>query len=134
MLRRYAREVSVAIAILGLAAALGAVAPAYFAPDNLRDLFLANVPVLIVAIGATLVILTGHVDISVGSTFAICGVVSGVLAKEGLPVLLAGLGAVVAGAALGAINGALVGYARIPSIVVTLAALVAWRDGLRWTT
>jgi len=128
------REVSVGVAILALAVVLAIVAPEYFAPQNLRDLFLANAPVLIIAIGATLVILTGQIDISVGSMFAICGVVSGVLAKEGLPVMLAGLGAVVAGAVLGAINGGLVAYARIPSIVVTLAAMVAWRDGLRWVT
>lgn len=128
------REVSVAVAILALAAVVGVVAPGYLAPDNLRDLFLANVPVLIIAIGATLVILAGRIDISVGSTFAICGVVSGVLAKEGLPVWLAGLGAGLTGGMLGAINGALVAYARIPSIVVTLATMVAWRDGLRWVT
>ena len=39
-----------------------------------------------------------------------------------------------AGAALGALNGALVAYLRLPSIVVTLATMVALRDGLRWTT
>ena len=46
----------------------------------------------------------------------------------------AALGACLIGAALGAINGALVAYARIPSIVVTLATMVALRDGLRWAT
>jgi rhamnose transport system permease protein len=134
MLKHRTREASVALAIGVLAAVLALVAPGYFAPDNLRDLFLANVPVLIVAIGATLVMLTGQIDISVGSTFAICGVVSGVLAKAGLPVWLAGVGACLAGGSLGAITGALVAYARVPSIVVTLAAMVALRDGLRWIT
>jgi rhamnose transport system permease protein len=134
MMRMRTRELSVAAAILVLAAALAAIAPAYFVPENLRDLFLANAPVLIIAIGLTLVILTGQIDISVGSVFAICGVVSGVLAKEGVPVAVAACGAVLAGAALGTINGALVAYARIPSIVVTLATMVAWRDALRWAT
>jgi rhamnose transport system permease protein len=134
MMRMRTRELSVAAAILVLAAALSAIAPAYFVPENLRDLFLANAPVLIIAIGLTLVILTGQIDISVGSVFAICGVVSGVLVKEGVPVAVAACGAVLAGAALGTINGALVAYARIPSIVVTLATMVAWRDALRWAT
>jgi rhamnose transport system permease protein len=133
-MKRHTRETSVVMAICALAAVLGVVAPAYFAPDNLRDLFLASAPVLVVAIGATLVMLTGQIDISVGSVFAICSVVSGMLAKEGLPVPLAGLGACLAGASLGALNGALVAYARIPSIVVTLATMIAWRDGLRWVT
>ena len=128
------RELSVAAAILGVAALLASVAPSYFEPNNLRDIFLSNASVLIVAIGMTLVILTGEIDISVGSIFAISGVVAGVLAKAGLPLTMVALGAVLAGAGLGAINGALIAYARIPSIVVTLATMVALRDGLRWVT
>ena len=128
------RELSVAAAIVGLAAVLTVVAPSYFAPDNLRDIFLSNAPVLIVAIGMTLLILCGEVDISVGSIFAVSGVVAGVLAKLGLPLMAVVLCAVLAGGALGAVNGALVAYARIPSIVVTLATMVALRDGLRWAT
>jgi len=131
---RYRRELSVATAILALAAVLALVAPGYFAGDNLRDLFLANVPVLIAALGITLVVLVGQIDISVGSVFAICGVMAGVLAKAGVPVFAAVLAACLIGAALGAVNGALVAYARMPSIVVTLATMVALRDGLRWAT
>jgi rhamnose transport system permease protein len=97
-------------------------------------MFLANVPVLIVALGMTLVILTGQIDISAGSLFAICGVSAGMLAKTGLPVSLAGLGGCLIGACLGGLNGALVAFVRIPSIVVTLASMVALRDALRWRT
>src|SRR5688572_31629149 len=79
------REASVALAIVALGFVLAAAAPGFFARDNLADLFLANVPVLIAALGMTLVILTGHIDISVGSVFAICAVGSGLLAKTGLP-------------------------------------------------
>jgi rhamnose transport system permease protein len=113
---------------------LAVLAPGYFARDNLRDLFLANMPVLIVALGMTLVILTGHIDISVGSMFAICGIAAGVLAKAGLPLPAVVVAACLIGAALGALNGSLVAYVRIPSIVVTLATMVALRDGLRWAT
>jgi rhamnose transport system permease protein len=66
--------------------------------------------------------------------FAVCGIVAGALSKAGTPVLAAALGAVAAGVAMGAVNGALVAYVRIPSIVVTLATMVALRDGLRWAT
>ena len=128
------RELSVVTAIGGLAVVLAIRAPWYFALDNLRDVFLANVPVLIAAVGVTLVVLAGHIDISIGSTFAICGVIAGLLAKTGLPLVVPVIAAVLVGAMLGAINGSLVAYARIPSIVVTLATMVAWRDGLRWTT
>jgi rhamnose transport system permease protein len=128
------REVSIAIVIVALGAVLAAIAPGYFARENLSDLFLGNMPVLIVAIGTTLVILTGNIDISVGSVFAMCGVVAGVAAKASGSVAMAGVAACATGALLGAVNGALVAYVRIPSIVVTLATMVAWRDGLRWWT
>ena len=95
---------------------------------------LANMPVLIVALGMMLVILTGQIDISVGSQFAICSVAAGVFARMGLPTPLAGAAACLAGALMGGVNGALVAWVRIPSIVVTLATMVALRDGLRWVT
>src|ERR1700680_959878 len=119
MMKKYGQESSVAIAIAFLCSVLAFVAPSYFSPENLTDLFLANMPVLVVALGMTLVILTGQIDVSVGSIFAICGVVAGVIAKSGVPVLIACLAACVIGAAMGALNGALVSYIRIPSIIVT---------------
>ena len=69
---RHRREITLALVIVALGIVLAATAPGYFAGENLADLFLANMPVLVVAIGTTLVILTGNVDISVGSIFAIC--------------------------------------------------------------
>jgi rhamnose transport system permease protein len=133
-LQHHGREISLVIAIAALAAVLAIAAPGFFSAGNLRDLVMTNMPVLIVALGMTLVILTAQIDISVGSQFAICSVIAGVTAKAGLPMPLAGLTACLAGALMGAINGALVSYARIPSIVVTLATMVALRDGLRWVT
>src|SRR5688572_28619219 len=128
------REGSVALAIGALALIMAVAAPGFFARDNLADLFLANMPVLIAALGMTVVILTGHIDISIGSIFAICAVGSGLLAKEGLPLPLVVVAAAALGALLGGINGGLIAYVRIPSIVVTLATMVALRDALRWST
>jgi rhamnose transport system permease protein len=134
VLQRHRREASVAIAIAAFSAVLAAAAPAFFAAENLLDLFLANLPVLIIALGMTIVILTGEIDISVGSIFAISGVAAGVLAKAGVPLPLVALGACAIGAGLGGVNGVLVASARIPSIVATLASMVALREGLRWLT
>ena len=133
-MKHHHREASVALALAALALVLGVAAPGYFSRENLSDLFLANMPVLVVALGMTLVILTGEIDISVGSVFAVCGVAAGTLVKWGLPLPLAGPIACLLGAAVGAVNGALVAYLRIPSIVATLATMVALRDGLRWIT
>jgi rhamnose transport system permease protein len=128
------RELSVAVAILAICVAMAFLAPRFFSGENLTDLLLANIPVLIIAVGMTLVILTGNIDISVGSQFAVCAVASGVLAKTGVPVLGALLLACALGGIFGALNGFLSAYVRIPSIVVTLATMVALRDGLRWAT
>ena len=133
-LSRYKREVSAALAYALLLAAVGAAAPAFFGAGNVRDLALNNAPVLLVAVGMTLVILVGEIDISVGSQFAVCSVAAGWLAKEGVPVALLLPSVLLLGALTGAVNGALVGYLRLPSIIVTLAMLVAWRDALRWVT
>jgi rhamnose transport system permease protein len=132
--RRYNRELSAFAALTALLVVLAVLAPAFFRPENLRDLAVNNMPVLIVACGMTLVILTGEIDISVGSQFAIYTVAAGLLAKAGLPLPLMIALVLSIGLAMGALNGALVGWLRLPSIIVTLAMLVAWRDGLRWGT
>ena len=115
------REASVGFAILALCLVMAVLRPAYFAAANLNDLFLATLPVLIVAAGMTLVMLTGEIDISVGSLFAVCGVAAGVLAKAGLPLALVVPVVCALGAGVGMLGGSLVAYLRLPSIVVTLA-------------
>jgi rhamnose transport system permease protein len=128
------RPLSVTAALAALLVVVALRAPAFFAVANLRDLAVAAAPLLIVASGMTLVMLARQIDISIGSQFAICGVVAGLLARTGLPMPLVGVGTMLAGAMLGSINGLLVAGAGLPAIVVTLATLVAWREGLRWAT
>lgn len=131
---RYKREVSAAVAYVLLLLVVLILAPAFFSSGNLRDLVVNNIPTLIVAIGMTLVILIGEIDISVGSQFAVCSVAAGILAKTEIPIFALVLSVLIVGAFMGAINGALIGFLRLPSIIVTLAMLVAWRDSLRWAT
>lgn len=134
MAGRHRIEVSIALALAGLFAVLAIRAPGFFQPGNLLDVLLAALPVLVVATGATLVILTGDIDISVGSIFAVSSVAAGAMAVAGVPIPLVVLLTPLIGAALGAINGVLVAWLSLASIVVTLATMVAWRDGLRWVT
>jgi rhamnose transport system permease protein len=134
LLERHRREASVGLALLGILGFLALRAPGFFAAGNLRDLLVSNAPVLVAAVGMTLVILARHIDISIGSQFAIGGVAAGLLAKAGLPMPAVGAGAVLVGALLGALNGALVAGLGLPSIVVTLATMVLLRESLRWAT
>lgn len=134
ILSHYKRELSATLAYMLLLLVLAVLAPSFFRASNWRDLLVNNVPVLIVAIGMTLVILVAEIDISVGSQFAVCSVAAGLIAKTGismLPLLFLVLGI---GAVLGCLNGLLIAKLRLPSIVVTLAMLVAWRDALLWFT
>ena len=130
----YKRELAAATAFAALLLVVAIAAPSFFAAANLRDLALNNAPVLLVATGMTLVILVRQIDISVGSQFAVASVLCALLAKAGVPVALLPLCALAIGAAMGALNGFLVGRLALPSIIVTLAMMVTWRDGLRWAT
>lgn len=134
ILDRYKRELSAALAYAVLVIVVTMVTPSFLSAGNLRDLAMNNAAVLLVAIGMTMVIISGEIDISVGSQFAVCTYLAGALAKEGLPIILVLPCVVFAGLAMGAVGGSLVAWLRMPSIVVTLALMVAWRDGLRWAT
>lgn len=128
------REAAVVLVLGTLLVLLGLLAPGFFQPGNLRDILLVNVPVLVISIGVTLVIIARQIDVSVGAIFACCTVVTGLLARAGLP-LLVYVGLTLAlGATIGAINGWLIAYGRIPSIVVTLATMIILRDALKWLT
>jgi rhamnose transport system permease protein len=126
------REISVAIALLVLLVALAIVAPAFYQPQPLLSLATREAPTLIVACGMALVIICRQIDISVASQFAICGVCAGLLAAMKLPLVVVFPAAIFIGAIMGSINGALIAGLGLPSIVVTLATMVTWREALRW--
>lgn len=121
------------LTLVALSVYLAFAAPAFFTAENLRDVALTNVPVLLVATGMTFVIIGAGIDISVGALFAVCSVVCG-LASKWVPIPFLPLVALMVGALMGATNGALISFVRAPAIVVTLATMVAWREGLRWAT
>ena len=129
---RYRRELSVAAAYGVLLFVMALAAPRFYRADQLRAFVVSNAPVLVAAVGMTLVILCRQIDISIGSIFSICGVVAGLLAKAGLPIGVVAVLTLSAGGLMGSINGLLVARAGLPSIVVTLATLVIWRESLRY--
>jgi rhamnose transport system permease protein len=132
MLKRYFRELSVAMALVALLLFLAVAAPAFYQWQPLLSLLAREAPTLVVACGMALVIICRQIDISVGSQFAVCGVCAGLLAAMKWPLALVLPASILIGALMGAINGALVAGLRLPSIVVTLATMVTWREGLRW--
>ena len=132
MIGRWKRELSVAAAFLALLAVLAVWAPRFYAGDELKAIAVRSAPVLIAAVGMTLVVLARHIDISVGAQFSAAGVIAGLLAKSGLPMPVVALVTILAGALMGAVNGGLVAGFGLPSIVATLATFFIFQEGLRW--
>jgi rhamnose transport system permease protein len=129
---RYQRELSVAATYVALLVVMGIRNPDFFKAEQLRSFIVSRAPVLVAAVGMTLVIVARQIDISIASQFSVCGVVAALLAREGAPMPLVVLGALITGAMLGSVNGLLVAGLRLPSIVVTLAMLSILRGTLQW--
>lgn len=124
------RESGLLALIILLIAIVSAVDASFLSWQNTRDILVRFAPVAIVACGVTLVVLTGEIDISVGSLMALLATCLGIaLSAErwdwspwiGLPTIA------LLGAAFGALTGALVAIGRVPSIVATLGTLTALR-------
>jgi len=129
---RHSREWSVTLALSALLLLLAVLAPGFFQRNQLLSIATAATPVLLVACGVSLVIITRQIDISVGSQFALSSVTLGLLVQAHWPIPLAALTAVLFCTCCGAFNGLLIGGLGLPSIVVTLATMVTWREALRW--
>ena len=125
------REVSVALALFLVLALMAILAPAFFDGQPLLSRMTAAAPRLLVAGGVTLVLLVRQIDISVGSVFAACSVVAGLLLAQGWPMAAVVPMAILSGVFAGALNGGLVAGLGLPSIVVTLASMVTVREALR---
>ncbi len=132
MKRQHSRELSIALALGLLLIFMAVIAPDFYQTQPLLSLSAREAPALIVACGAALIIICRQIDISVGSQFAVCSVCAGMLAAMKWPLALVLPISIFSGAVMGAINGALVAGLGLPSIVVSLATMVAWREGLRW--
>jgi len=99
-----------------------------FQPRNISILILQNSHILILAMGMTLVIVTGRIDLSVGSVAAFAGAFAGVLiVRMGLPVWLGVVAALAVGALAGAWHGFWIAYQGVPFFVVTLAGMMIFR-------
>jgi len=103
---------------------LSIASPVFLTADNLYNIGVQTSYTAVIAIGITLVIITAGIDLSVGSVAALSGVVGVVLmAKAGVPVVLAILGGILVGAACGLVNGLLVSVAGLNPFIATLGML-----------
>ncbi len=99
----------------------------FLTPTNIANLFQQAAVVGVVAVGMTFVILTGNIDLSVGSIVALSGMIVAVLLANGYSPASAVLITAFVGASCGAVMGATAALAQVPSFIVTLAGLVSFR-------
>jgi putative multiple sugar transport system permease protein len=105
----------------------------FLSPTNITNLFLQNAYVIIMASGMLLVIVAGHIDLSVGSVAAFVGAVSAVLTVNmDWPVWAVIPASLVVGGVIGAAQGYWIAYWRIPSFIVTLAGMLVFRGLTLW--
>ncbi len=118
-----ARQFGTLIGLLVLSGVLWALTPHFLTVSNLLNVAQQTSINAIVAVGMTFVILSGGIDLSVGSIVAVSGVVLGTFLQQGQPVALSLVAALAAGAACGLANGALVSWGRLPPFIVTLGMM-----------
>ncbi len=105
----------------------------FLQPQNITNIFLQNGHVIILALGMLLVIVAGHIDLSVGSVAAFTGAVAAWLTvKMGLPFYIVIPLTLVVGGLIGAVQGYWVAFWRIPSFIVTLAGMMVFRGATMW--
>jgi ribose/xylose/arabinose/galactoside ABC-type transport system permease subunit len=126
--RRLVRDETGVVAVLiVLVLGVGVFQPDFLDPDNLLSTGRNAVYVGLLAAGMVFPLAMREVDLSVGGTFALTMVVGAVLMRDGVPPWLAVPPILLLGAALGALNGVITTYARIPSFIVTLATALLYR-------
>ena len=121
------REALLAAAILILIGLISTRFAGFVAPANLANVFNDTAPLIILAVGQMIVILTKCIDLSVAANLALSGMVAALLNGMGVPLPLILLTVLALGALMGAVNGLLVWKIGIPSIVVTLGTMTIYR-------
>jgi rhamnose transport system permease protein len=106
----------------------------FIAPSNLIDILYNSSYIGVAAVGMTMIILCGHIDISIGAALGLCATVAGKLAVAGVPLGIVFTATILTGGLIGLVNGLLVAYCRIPAIVTTLGMASILKGGLILST
>jgi ribose/xylose/arabinose/galactoside ABC-type transport system permease subunit len=126
----YGQELVILGALVIIFVGVGLYNPRFLSTNSLTSIFVGNAYIAIAAIGMSLVIISGNIDVSVGSLIGVLGTIAGTLAVNGYPIVVCWLLPILIGIVINAVVGVLVAYARIPSIVVTLGMLSILKGGL----
>lgn len=90
---------------------------------NIKNIINQSAVIAVIAIGQSIVVLTGGIDLSVGAVVGFVGIMGGLLIKGGTPIVLACLVMMLVGIVIGIFNGAFVSYGKVPAFIVTLGSM-----------
>lgn len=119
--RRIPEELGIGVVIVLVVVIFSLMSPTFRTVDNANLLLLNGAVIAFLAMGQAFVLLTGGIDLSTGSNVALTGMIAALLMRSGAPWWVAALAALGTGALVGAINGALIHYLRLPPFIVTFA-------------
>lgn len=120
-------ELTTVVALVILMAVITIINSNFLTANNLLNLLLQVTSNALIAFGMTFVILTGGIDLSVGSILALSSALTAGLLGSGMPVTLAILISLILGCILGMINGLLISYGKLAPFIVTLATMTIFR-------
>lgn len=121
------QESSIVIATIVYVIFVTCINPAFLSTGNIFNVLRTTGFTLITVVGMSFVLITGGLDLSVGSVLALGGVITGMMCKAGVPVLFAIIAGVLVGGIIGGINGLIIVKAGIPPLIVTLGMQYAAR-------
>ncbi|HQY05595.1 MAG TPA: ribose ABC transporter permease [Lacunisphaera sp.] len=129
VIARHARQFGTFAVFVVLCAIISVLTPHFFTVTNLLNVAQQTVINALIAVGLTYVIISGGIDLSVGSILAFSGVVMAHTLRLGWPLPLAILAGVGVGAGCGLVNGLLIAYGRLPPFIATLGMMSVARGG-----
>jgi len=118
--------------VIGVFSLDGEVRDYFLTFSNFKIIFTQTVIVAIGALGMTMIIVSGGIDLSVGSVIALCSVVGALLISQGWSAPMVVLAAILAGGFIGLVNGAIISYLHMNAFIVTLGMLGVARGGAKW--
>ena len=124
---KYMSELTTVIALIILMAVITIINSNFLTANNLLNLLLQVTSNALIAFGMTFVILTGGIDLSIGSILALSSALTAGLLGSGMPVTLAILISLILGCILGMMNGLLISYGKLAPFIVTLATMTIFR-------
>lgn len=115
--------ISIFLILVAMCAIMAAVSPAFIKITNILSTARSFSAIAVAGIGVSMIIITGGIDLSIGSAYGLAGVIAAMMVVSGTPLPLGILGGVVVGALVGLINGLMVVYLKLPPFIATMGTM-----------